>query len=39
MRKTTVHNWTDYKTNTEFAKELRVTPVFDQIRDNRAYHK
>jgi hypothetical protein len=27
VRKTAVHTWPDYKTNTDFAKELNVTPV------------
>jgi hypothetical protein len=34
MRKTAVHIWPD-KTNTEFAKELNVTSVFDKIQDNK----
>ena len=36
MRKTELHNSTCYKKKSEFAKELKVTPVFDQIRDNRS---
>jgi hypothetical protein len=29
------HTWTDYKTNTQFAKELNITPVLDKIQDYR----
>jgi hypothetical protein len=32
MRKTAGYTWTDYKTNTEIAKELYITPVFDTIQ-------
>jgi hypothetical protein len=32
MRKTG-HTWTDYKTNTETANELNITPVLDKIQD------
>jgi hypothetical protein len=31
MRKTAGYIWTDYKTNTEIAKELNVTTVLDKI--------
>jgi hypothetical protein len=31
MRKTAGFTWTDYKTNTEFATELNITPVLDKI--------
>jgi hypothetical protein len=31
MRRTAGHIWTDYKTTTEFAKELNITPVLDKI--------
>jgi hypothetical protein len=27
MRKTAGYIWTDYKTNTEIAKELNITPI------------
>ena len=27
VRQTAGHNWADYKTNTEIAKELNITPV------------
>jgi hypothetical protein len=32
MRKTTGYTWTDYKINTEFAKELNKTTVLDKIQ-------
>jgi len=35
MRKTAGCTWTDYKTNTEIAKELNITPVLDKIQDYR----
>jgi hypothetical protein len=35
MRKTAGHTSTDYKTNTEFAKEINITPVFDKIKEYR----
>jgi len=35
MRKTAGYNWTDYKTNTEIAKILNITPVLDIIWDYR----
>jgi hypothetical protein len=31
MRKTAGCTWTDYKTNTEIAKELNRPPVLDKI--------
>jgi hypothetical protein len=34
-RKTVGYTWTDYKTNTEIAKELNITPVLDKIQDYR----
>jgi hypothetical protein len=33
IRKTAGYTWTDYKTNTETAGELNVTPVLDQTLD------
>jgi hypothetical protein len=41
MRRTAGYTWTDIKTNTEFAKELNITPVLDKIQDyngNRIQH-
>jgi len=35
MRKTAGYTWTDYKTNTEIAKELNITPVLDKIQEYR----
>jgi len=32
MRKRAGYTWTDYKTNTEFAKELNKTPGLDKIQ-------
>jgi len=32
IRNTAGYTWTDYKTNTEIAKELNVTPVLDKYR-------
>jgi hypothetical protein len=34
-RRTAGFSWTDYKTNTEIAKELNVTPVLDKIQEYR----
>ena len=33
MRKTVGYAWTDYETNTEIAKELKITPVLDKIQE------
>jgi hypothetical protein len=33
MRRTAGYTWTDHKTNTEFAKELNITPVLDKVQD------
>jgi hypothetical protein len=35
MRKTSGYVWADYKTNTEFAKELNITSVLDKIQEYR----
>jgi hypothetical protein len=35
MRKTAGYCRTDYKTNTQFAKELNITPVLDKILEYR----
>jgi hypothetical protein len=29
--RTAGYTWTDYKTNTQIAKELKITPVFDKL--------
>jgi hypothetical protein len=31
MRRTAGYTWTDCKTNTEIAKELKITPIFDKL--------
>jgi hypothetical protein len=30
MRRTAEYTWTDYKTNTQIAKELTITPILDK---------
>jgi len=31
MRRTAVYTWTDYKTNAQIAKELKITPILDKL--------
>jgi len=31
MRRTTAYIWTDYKTNTQIAKELKITPILEKL--------
>jgi len=31
MRRTAGYAWTDYKTNAQIAKELKITPIFDKL--------
>ena len=31
MRRTAGYIWTDYKTNAQIAKELKITPVLDKL--------
>jgi len=31
MRITAGYNWTDYKTNKQTAKELKITPILDKL--------
>jgi len=31
MRRTARYTWTDYKTNAQVAKELKLTPVLDKL--------
>jgi hypothetical protein len=31
MRRTAANTWTDYKTSTQIAKELKITPVLDKL--------
>ena len=33
MRKGTGYTWTNFKTNTEIAKELNITPVLDKMQE------
>jgi hypothetical protein len=33
LRKTVAYTWTNYKTNTEIAKELNITPILDKIQN------
>ena len=35
MGRTAVHNWTDYNTNMEIAKEISTTPVLDKRQEYR----
>ena len=41
MRRTAGYTWTDHKTNTEIAKELKITPILDKLQEykrNWIYH-
>jgi hypothetical protein len=41
LRRTTGYTWTDYKINTQIAKELKITPVLDRLLEykrNRIQH-
>jgi len=31
MRRTAGYTWTDYKTNAQIAKELKITPILDNL--------
>jgi hypothetical protein len=31
MRRTVGYTWTDYKTNVQIAKELKITPILDKL--------
>jgi hypothetical protein len=31
MRRTAGYTWTDYKTNTQIAKELKITPILNKL--------
>ena len=33
MRRTAGYTWTDYKTNAQITKELKITPVLDKLLD------
>jgi len=32
MRTATGYTWTDHKTNTQIAKELKITPILDKLQ-------
>jgi len=31
MRRTAEYTWTDYKTNRQIAKELKITPILNKL--------
>jgi hypothetical protein len=33
MRRTAGYIWTDYKTNVQIAKELKITPILDKLQE------
>jgi hypothetical protein len=35
MRRTAGYIWTDYKTNTQFAKELKITPILEKLLEHK----
>ena len=35
MRRTAGYTWTDYKTNTQIAKELKITKILDKLLEIR----
>jgi hypothetical protein len=35
MRRTSGYTWTDYKTNTQIAKELKITPILDKLLEHK----
>ena len=35
MRRTAGYTWTDYKTNAQIAKELKITPILDKLLENK----
>jgi hypothetical protein len=35
MRRTAGYTWTYYKTNTQIAKELKITPIVDKLLDHK----
>ena len=34
-RRTTGYTWTDYKTNAQITKELKITPILDKLLEPR----
>jgi hypothetical protein len=35
MRRRARYTWTDYKTNTQITKELKITPILDKLLEKR----
>jgi hypothetical protein len=35
-RRTAGYFWTDYKTNLQIAKELKITPIFDKLLEYKS---
>jgi hypothetical protein len=35
MRRTAGYTWTDYRTNEQIAKELKITPILDKLLNTR----
>jgi hypothetical protein len=35
MRRTAGYTWTDYKTNTQITKELKITPILDKLLESK----
>ena len=35
MRRTAGYTWTDYKTNTQITKELKITPILDKLLEDK----
>jgi len=35
MRRTAGYTWTDYKTNTQIVRELKITPILDKLLEYR----
>jgi len=33
MRRRAGYTWTDYKTNTQIAKEIKITPILDKLQE------
>ena len=33
MRRTAGYTWTDFKTNTQITKELKMTPILDKLQE------
>jgi hypothetical protein len=36
MRRTAGYTWTDYKTNTQIAKELKITQILDKLLEYKS---